>query len=124
MLGVTRNLIFSNYGRIVQHQATRCGHSESRRSPHFGTQSFVTRSMSSEGQAAQKSVQSGYRWLHGQNIACMQTRHLVRVRAYVYRQCRAPQKAEQGEETLFDKIVAKQIPATILYEDDTALAFK
>ena len=37
---------------------------------------------------------------------------------------RAPQKAEQGEATLFDKIVSKQIPATILYEDETALAFK
>ena len=37
---------------------------------------------------------------------------------------RAPQKAEQGEVTLFDKIVSKQIPATILYEDETALAFK
>ena len=37
---------------------------------------------------------------------------------------RAPRKAEQGEETLFDKIVAKKIPATILYEDETALAFK
>lgn len=37
---------------------------------------------------------------------------------------RAPRKAEQGEATLFDKIVAKQIPATILYEDETALAFK
>lgn len=38
--------------------------------------------------------------------------------------CRAPQQAEDGEVTLFDKIVKKQIPATILYEDDTALAFK
>ena len=38
--------------------------------------------------------------------------------------CRAPGKAEQGEETLFDKIVSKKIPATILYEDETALAFK
>ena len=37
---------------------------------------------------------------------------------------RAPEKAAHGEETLFDKIVAKKIPATILYEDETALAFK
>ncbi|KAL0053903.1 hypothetical protein WJX82_000883 [Trebouxia sp. C0006] len=51
--------------------------------------------MSDEGKAAQKSVESG-----------------------------APQKAEQGELTLFDKIVSKQIPATILFEDETALAFK
>ncbi|KAL3145378.1 14 kDa zinc-binding protein [Trebouxia sp. C0009 RCD-2024] len=51
--------------------------------------------MGNEGDAAQQSVASG-----------------------------APKKAEQGEETLFDKIVAKKIPATILYEDETALAFK
>ncbi|DBA86680.1 hypothetical protein WJX77_002961 [Trebouxia sp. C0004] len=56
---------------------------------------LVVRSMNDEGKAAQKSVESG-----------------------------APQKAEQGEVTLFDKIVSKQIPATILYEDETALAFK
>ena len=37
---------------------------------------------------------------------------------------RAPGKAEQGEETLFDKIVARKIPAKILYEDETALAFR
>ena len=32
--------------------------------------------------------------------------------------------ADAGEPTLFDKIVAKHIPATIIYEDDTALAFR
>ncbi len=30
---------------------------------------------------------------------------------------------EDNEVTIFDKIVAKQIPAKIAYEDDTALAF-
>jgi len=29
-----------------------------------------------------------------------------------------------GTVTLFDKIVAKEIPATVIYEDDTCLAFK
>lgn len=28
-----------------------------------------------------------------------------------------------GEQTIFDKIVSKDIPANIVYEDDTALAF-
>lgn len=32
--------------------------------------------------------------------------------------------ADAGEPTLFDKIVAKQIPAAVLYEDDTCLAFQ
>jgi histidine triad (HIT) family protein len=35
--------------------------------------------------------------------------------------CRAP---ESSESTIFDKIVSKAIPATIIYEDDTALAFR
>jgi len=58
-------------------------------------QLVAARSMSEEGKAAQESVNKG-----------------------------APQQAEAGEVTLFDKIVSKQIPATILYEDETALAFK
>lgn len=32
--------------------------------------------------------------------------------------------ADAGEPTLFDKIVAKQIPAAVLYEDESCLAFK
>ena len=37
---------------------------------------------------------------------------------------RAEQKADQGEATIFDKIIAKQIPADVIYEDETALAFR
>lgn len=36
----------------------------------------------------------------------------------------AAKKADAGEPTIFDKIVAKQIPSAVLYEDDTALAFR
>ncbi|CAL8462145.1 g1676 [Coccomyxa elongata] len=32
--------------------------------------------------------------------------------------------ADQGAPTIFDKIISKQIPANIIYEDDTALAFR
>lgn len=32
--------------------------------------------------------------------------------------------ADSDAPTLFDKIVAKQIPATIIYEDDQAMAFR
>lgn len=32
--------------------------------------------------------------------------------------------ADSGEPTLFDKIVAKEIPATIIYEDNLCLAFR
>ena len=32
--------------------------------------------------------------------------------------------ADGGAPTIFDKIIAKQIPAAILYEDETALAFR
>ena len=32
--------------------------------------------------------------------------------------------ADTGAPTIFDKIIAKQIPATVLYEDDEALAFR
>ena len=35
--------------------------------------------------------------------------------------CRA---ASKGGPTIFDKIISKQIPATIIYEDDTSLAFR
>ena len=31
---------------------------------------------------------------------------------------------DSGEPTIFDKIIAKQIPADIIYEDDTVLAFR
>ena len=31
---------------------------------------------------------------------------------------------DTGEPTIFDKILAKKIPAKIVYEDDHALAFK
>lgn len=31
---------------------------------------------------------------------------------------------DTGAPTIFDKIIAKQIPATIIYEDDHALAFR
>ena len=34
------------------------------------------------------------------------------------------QTAVPEEVTLFDKIVAKQIPATVIYEDEQALAFR
>ncbi|KAK9821290.1 hypothetical protein WJX81_000713 [Elliptochloris bilobata] len=36
----------------------------------------------------------------------------------------AQQHADGGTPTLFDKIINKQIPANIIYEDDTALAFR
>ncbi len=39
-------------------------------------------------------------------------------------QCRAAKAAEEGAPTIFDKIISKQIPAKIIYEDDTALAFR
>ena len=35
-----------------------------------------------------------------------------------------PEGCREEEATIFDKIVAKQIPSDILYEDDTALAFR
>lgn len=38
--------------------------------------------------------------------------------------CRAKQAADKGEATIFDKIISKDIPATIIYEDDSALAFR
>ena len=31
---------------------------------------------------------------------------------------------DSGEPTIFDKIIAKQIPADVIYEDDTVLAFR
>jgi histidine triad (HIT) family protein len=34
------------------------------------------------------------------------------------------QTAAPEEITIFDKIVAKEIPATIIYEDDTCMAFR
>ena len=34
------------------------------------------------------------------------------------------QNAQPAEITLFDKIVAKEIPATVIYEDDLCLAFR
>ena len=34
------------------------------------------------------------------------------------------QRREGQEETLFDKIIRKEIPASILYEDDASLAFR
>ena len=37
------------------------------------------------------------------------------------RTCRSAQKEEP---TIFDKIITKQIPADIIYEDDQALAFR
>uniref|UniRef100_A0A383W1V9 HIT domain-containing protein n=1 Tax=Tetradesmus obliquus TaxID=3088 RepID=A0A383W1V9_TETOB len=36
----------------------------------------------------------------------------------------AASQADSDAPTLFDKIVAKQIPATIIYEDEQALAFR
>ena len=38
--------------------------------------------------------------------------------------CRAAQAADQGAPTIFDKIISKQIPAKVIYEDETALAFR
>jgi histidine triad (HIT) family protein len=37
---------------------------------------------------------------------------------------RAKEKAEAGEPTIFDKIVSKQIPSKIVFEDDSVLAFR
>ena len=37
---------------------------------------------------------------------------------------RAKAGADRGEPTIFDKIISKEIPATVIYEDETALAFK
>merc|ERR1712183_741420 len=36
----------------------------------------------------------------------------------------AQKRREGQEETLFDKIIRKEIPASILYEDEAALAFR
>merc|ERR1712168_921229 len=36
----------------------------------------------------------------------------------------AQKRREGQEETLFDKIIRKEIPASILYEDDASLAFR
>mmetsp|Transcript_7424 Transcript_7424/g.21965 ORF Transcript_7424/g.21965 Transcript_7424/m.21965 type:complete len:182 (-) Transcript_7424:659-1204(-) len=36
----------------------------------------------------------------------------------------AAEKADKGEPTIFDKIIAKEIPADIVFEDDDALAFR
>lgn len=38
--------------------------------------------------------------------------------------CRAEAAADQGAPTIFDKIISNQIPANIIYEDDSALAFR
>ena len=32
--------------------------------------------------------------------------------------------ADSGAPTIFDKIIKKEIPATVIYEDDEALAFR
>lgn len=37
---------------------------------------------------------------------------------------KAREAAEAGEPTLFDKIVSKQIPSKVVYEDDTVMAFR
>lgn len=37
---------------------------------------------------------------------------------------RHPRLADSEPATIFDKIIAKQIPANIIYEDDDALAFR
>jgi histidine triad (HIT) family protein len=37
---------------------------------------------------------------------------------------KAKEAAESGAPTLFDKIVSKQIPSTVVYEDDKVLAFR
>lgn len=36
----------------------------------------------------------------------------------------APQAADAGAPTIFDKIISKQIPSTIVFEDDSVLAFR
>merc|ERR1712193_432793 len=36
----------------------------------------------------------------------------------------AQKRCEGNEATLFDKIIAKEIPADVIYEDDAALAFR
>jgi histidine triad (HIT) family protein len=36
----------------------------------------------------------------------------------------AEKKADKGEPTIFDKIISKDIPADIMFEDDKALAFR
>ena len=38
--------------------------------------------------------------------------------------CRAEEEADQGQPTIFDKIISKDIPAKVLFEDDQALAFE
>ena len=45
---------------------------------------------------------------------------------YVYpsNNFRAKAGADKGEPTIFDKIISKEIPAAVIYEDETALAFK
>jgi len=42
----------------------------------------------------------------------------------LHRICRAKEAADKGEPTIFDKIISKDIPANIIFEDETALAFK
>jgi hypothetical protein len=125
MLVAPRGLASAHLACIAQSQARRVVQYDHKRA---GLGRLVVRSMSDEGKAAQKSVES----------RCVQSLHVTLHASgnQTVTMCiccddvafdwlrRAPQKAEQGEVTLFDKIVSKQIPATILYEDETALAFK
>jgi histidine triad (HIT) family protein len=36
----------------------------------------------------------------------------------------APQAADEGAPTIFDKIISKEIPSKIVFEDDSVLAFR
>lgn len=119
MLIASRCLAATYLGCIAQHYTRRCAQFDCKRRGAVRSLPYIVRSMSDEGQAAQKSIASGYSCTTLRGPVCM---HTPDVSKSTLR--RAPGKAEQGEETLFDKIVSKKIPATILYEDETALAFK
>lgn len=120
MLLASRCLAVTYLGRVTQHRTRRCAQSDCKQRGPVRSLPFIVRSMSDEGQAAQKSVASGYSCPSSPRFRLHALAPVRLIRPWR----RAPQKAEQGEETLFDKIVAKKIPATILYEDETALAFK
>lgn len=50
---------------------------------------------------------------------CRQTSQWLKVPTY-----RAPKAMNQSTETIFSKIIRREIPAEIVYEDDLAIAFK
>lgn len=65
-----------------------------------------------------RSVRPCYRFLSLDRIKMSNEVELAKLAA------EAQKRREGQEETLFDKIIRKEIPASILYEDDASLAFR